>query len=60
VSILMGLGVVPKAYDPFVDLVDLTTLQVHFAKVRESIARTVAAMPGHADYLRKHAAAPPL
>ncbi|HEX7986707.1 MAG TPA: tryptophan halogenase family protein [Duganella sp.] len=60
VSMLMGLGVMPKAYDPLVDLVDLRTLQAHFAKVRDSITRTVDAMPDHAQYIARHVAAPPL
>jgi tryptophan halogenase len=60
VSILMGLGVVPTAYDPFVDLIDLDQLRAHFVRVRETIARTVDAMPEHAHYIRQHVAAEPM
>jgi tryptophan halogenase len=60
VSILMGLGVVPKAYDPLIDLMDVSRLHVHFARLRETITRTVKAMPDHAEYIRQHAAAPPV
>jgi hypothetical protein len=60
VSLLMGLGVNPKTYDPFIDALDLRQLHAHFAKVRESIMRTVQATPDHAQYIREHAAAPPV
>ncbi len=59
-SILMGLGVVPKRYDPLVDLMDLRQMQLHFAKLRESITQAVGAMPDHADYIARHVAAPPM
>jgi len=51
VSILLGLGVVPKKGDPLIDLMDLHRLQEHFAKVRETIARAVGAMPAHGQYI---------
>jgi hypothetical protein len=60
VSLLMGLGVNPKTYDPFIDALDLRQLHAHFAKVRESIMRAVQATPDHAQYIREHAAAPPV
>ncbi|SFV09118.1 tryptophan halogenase family protein [Pseudoduganella namucuonensis] len=59
VSILAGLGVVPKADDPLIDLMDQRKLHAHFHKVRESIARTVDAMPGHGQYLAHLTGAPP-
>ena len=58
VSMLMGLGVVPKAYDPLIDLMDVRALQVHFHRLRDTMRRAVSAMPDHGDYIRKHAAAP--
>jgi len=60
VSILMGLGVTPKTCDPLVGLLDLQKLHAYFAKLHETIAHTVAGMPDHADYIRKHVAAPPV
>jgi hypothetical protein len=60
VSLLMGLGIVPKTYDPLIDMIDLPQLQTHFARVRESIVRTMQAMPPHADYIKKHVAADPI
>ena len=60
ISILLGLGVVPKTYDPFVDLIDLKQLSVHFARVRDAINGTVNAMPDHAAYIARHVAAAPV
>ena len=51
ISILMGLGVIPKAYDPLVDLFDLARLREHLSMVRETIRQAVDAMPGHGQYI---------
>lgn len=51
VSILMGLGIVPDAYDPLVDLFDLARLREHFARLRDTIVQAVGAMPEHGQYL---------
>ena len=60
VSILMGLGVVPKRCDPLIDLMDPAKLLDHFAKVRQTIALTVAAMPDHTQYIEQGTSAPPM
>jgi tryptophan halogenase len=60
VSMLVGLGVEPKRYDPFVDDVDMRQLHGHFAGLRDLIAQTVAKMPGHGAYLEKNAKGAPL
>ena len=51
ISMLMGLGVTPKTHDPFVDMLDLDQLRNHFVRVRDSIVRTVNAMPEHTQYI---------
>lgn len=53
-SMLMGLGVVPKAVDPWVEMMDLDQLRTHFVRVRETIAHAVKAMPDHAQFIRQH------
>jgi tryptophan halogenase len=53
VSMLTGLGVEPKRYDPFVDNVDMRELHGHFAGLRDLIVQTVARMPAHGAYLDK-------
>jgi tryptophan halogenase len=51
VAMLMGLGVVPKRYDPFVDLVDMRMVHGHFAELRDMIAQGVARMPAHGEWI---------
>jgi tryptophan halogenase len=60
VSLLLGLGVHPKAYDPMVELLDEQSLRTHFAKLRESIQQMVQALPDHADYIARNVAAEPM
>ena len=57
VSIMMGLGVMPQSYDPFVDRIDQGQLRLHFARVRAAIAQTVEGMPDHGEYIAQHARA---
>jgi tryptophan halogenase len=58
VAMLMGLGVVPKRYDPFVDHIDIRQLHGHFAGLRDAIAQAVARMPDHGAYIASQVAAP--
>jgi len=57
VAMMMGLGVVPKRYDPLADRVDLRVAHGHFAALRNMIAQTVAGMPDHGAYVAGQAAA---
>ena len=54
VSILFGLGVMPKTCDPFIDGIDETQLLQHFTRLRSAIQGTVAAMPDHADFIERN------
>jgi len=53
VSILMGLGVVPKQTDPLIGLMDQQALHLHYTRMRDTIQRASAAMPGHAAFIAK-------
>jgi len=55
VAMLMGLGVVPKRYDPLADGDDLRQVHGHFAGLREMIAAAVAKMPDHGAFVRTQA-----
>jgi len=57
VAMLMGLGAVPKRYDPFVDTVDIREVHGHFAGVRDMIAQAVERMPTHDAYIASQLAA---
>jgi len=56
VAMLLGLGVVPKRYDPFIDLLDVRQLHGHFAGLRDMIAQLAARAPDHGAYLAAQAA----
>ena len=56
-SIYLGLGVLPKAYDPFVESIELDALRAHFARIRAVVAQTAQTMPDHAAYIARHCAA---
>ena len=58
VSLLMGLGVVPKRDDPLIDSLNFDQLLGHLASRRDIIAQVVKAMPAHAEHIARHCAAP--
>ncbi|MDB5748319.1 MAG: Tryptophan halogenase [Massilia sp.] len=51
VAMLMGLGVVPKRYDPFVDQMDIRAVHGHFAGLRDLVRQVVGRMPEHGAYI---------
>jgi tryptophan halogenase len=53
VSLLLGLGVFPHRYDPYVDLVDIDLVRRHMTSVHAAIQRMVKSMPTHAEFLTK-------
>ena len=60
ISMMVGLGLVPQTHDPFVDLVDEAKLRTHFSRLHTAIAQTVAGMPDHAQYIKRHCKAEPI
>jgi len=59
VAMLMGLGLNPKRYDPFIDQIDLRALHGHFAGLRDTIAQAVARMPDQGAWIARQVAATP-
>ncbi len=59
VSIFLGLGLRPEAYDPFVDRMDEQALRTHFARLHSAIAQTAAAMPSHGEFIAHQLQSPP-
>lgn len=57
VAMMMGLGVMPKRYDPLADRVDLRAVHGHFAGLRDLLAQAAARMPDHGAYVARQAAA---
>lgn len=58
VAMIMGLGVVPKRYDPLASKIDLRVVHGHFAELRDVIAQAVMRMPEHGSYVASHISAP--
>lgn len=54
VSILLGLGAIPRTHDPLVDRIDEAPLRAHLARVRGAIKQAVMQMPDHADYIDRY------
>jgi len=57
-SMFFGLGLYPERYDPYVDLLDLASVQRHLHGVHDAIRRTVSGMPLHADTLARLSGTP--
>ena len=53
IQVLLGQGVVPAGYDPSVDVTDESDIAGFLGGVEAVIAKCVAAMPPHADYVAR-------
>jgi len=57
-AVLYGQNMVPTSYHPLVDALDEKALLDYMYSIRDVIARAVDSMPSHADFIRRHCAAP--
>jgi len=53
VSILLGMEVYPRRYDPLVDRIDVDTLRAGMARRRGAIRTLAQAMPRHEDFVAR-------
>ncbi|MEJ2815055.1 tryptophan halogenase family protein [Caulobacter sp. CCG-8] len=53
-AVLLGQGVHPRSYSPLVADQDSRAIAEGFRNMKALVARRVEAMPGHADYLKRH------
>ena len=53
-AVMLGQGIVPQSYDPLADIVSEGEMQAVLAGMRNVIARTADAMPGHAAFIDRH------
>jgi tryptophan halogenase len=54
IQALIGQGLIPAAYDPFVDLESEARIVRYLNDIRAVIAKCVAVMPRHADYVAEN------
>ena len=57
VQVMMGQGIMPQAYHPIAEKLTDAELEKLLATIRESVARTVASLPAHADYVAQYCGA---
>lgn len=60
IQVFLGQGVIPQGYDPLVDLKSKPQISKFLGNIETTIAKCVAVMPTHADYVEKHCKAPAL
>jgi len=54
VAVLIGQGLLPKAYHPFVNSMSDTELKNLMSRVKSAIAQLVKQQPTHSDYIDQH------
>ncbi len=59
-QVMEGQNIKPAKYNPLVDLQDEAATQAYLESVRDVIAKCVAFMPDHAQYIAQNCAAPPM
>ena len=57
IQVLIGQGLIPESYDPFVDLQPEARIVNYLNDIARVIAKCVGVMPSHADYVAGQVAA---
>jgi tryptophan 7-halogenase len=57
VQVMMGQGIVPRAHHPIAEKLPADELDRLLRTIRENVAKQVAAMPPHADYVARYCGA---
>ena len=60
VQVMLGQGIMPADYDPMADQIDEAQLAGFLDNLQTIIARSVASLPTHEEYLARHCPAQPL
>jgi tryptophan halogenase len=59
-AVLIGQNVMPRDYDPLVDLMDVGVVEKNLKAMRMAMRQAAEAMPTHRDFIAAHCAAPAL
>ena len=57
VQVMMGQGIVPRSYHPIAAKLSPAELDQFLGSIREGVARTVASLPAHQDYVARYCGA---
>ena len=58
VQVMMGQGIMPRAFHPIAAKLTDEELGALLANIRQSVSHTVASLPAHADYVAQYCGAP--
>jgi tryptophan halogenase len=59
-AVMVGQGIKARGHDPMADVMPLDELRSRFAHMKSVIAKSVAVMPTHREFIERHCAAPPI
>jgi tryptophan halogenase len=59
-AVLLGRGIIPRAWDPLADAIDIPRAQQNFLRLAGLFRQSAETMPAHAAYIARHCAASPL
>jgi tryptophan halogenase len=60
IQVFLGQGIVPRTYDPLVEIKSDPQIEQFLGNIAATIDRCVEVMPGHAEYVSKFCAAEPV
>ncbi|MDR3527580.1 MAG: tryptophan 7-halogenase [Rhizomicrobium sp.] len=60
IAVLLGQNVLPQAYDPLVDAIDVKVVRNTLTQIRSHVRQTVEAFPTHRTFLQRNCPAPKL
>jgi tryptophan halogenase len=60
IQVFLGQGVIPRGYDPLVDIRSEAEIEAFLGNVEGVIRKCVAVMPGHSDYVARTCPAEPV
>lgn len=60
IQVFLGQGVIPRQYDPLVDLKSVPQIAQYLGNIAQTIRKCVDVMPTHAEFVDKFCKSPPL
>jgi tryptophan halogenase len=60
IQVFIGQGILPRSYDPLVEIKSDAQIEQFLGNIAATIARCVDVMPTHHDYIRKYCPADPI